>query len=448
MPILFIGIILVAVFLFIKKIRVISILIFFFFLTDGFQIIPNTIKGENSLMVYASIYMLLLSVISLFNKKKYQNKSVLYSLYIYLVFLLVILGVNILVYHVPLSDIIQNGHQYALILSFFVFKQLDNDEISEIKYIMFVITLFFSFLFIIQVFTGQRLLTGFIGGTIDLGIISFKRCYSWPSQLLYFTFHAYFCNPFQGKAKTISIIILTTAFLLPMHRAFILCFFVILIFGLYKTTKDKKQFIKYLGVIIGVTLLISTFLIQRFASTSDSVGGITSLFKDIETFDYSLSSDQTMYYRMGHTIERFLFATSDIRYSVFGFGFWGDENPNALEKVDFLIYGLDENFEQNIPFSTTDIAWSLFFIRLGIIGTILFLIFYFKLFGYFYKRIDSNKLAIVNVTLLLLLFATSITCIELITLHMYIFTFMDFCYIENNNLANNNKLSDTPTPVT
>ena len=299
--VLFSLILVFALFLFLRGWKAESVVLFFFFLTDGFGLVPNAFKGEQSLDVYANIYMLAAFAITLFQRKPSGGVPVRYVKITYAVFFaffLLILWVNRTIYDVPWRDILITAKSYPLLLSFVVFSTFTKEEADSLRRNLFYITLFLSVVFIIQVFTGIRLLTGLIGGYMDFGIVRFKRCYNIPILVYYFVFYGLFANPLNGQKKLLSQIVLIMAFILPMHRGFIASFVVLVMIGLYLIDRNRSRFFKSVLVLSVVLLPLSGILIERFTSPTGGVNSIGELLSggDITDFDYDVATKQTMYY--------------------------------------------------------------------------------------------------------------------------------------------------------
>ena len=117
--VLFSLILVFALFLFLRGWKAESVVLFFFFLTDGFGLVPNAFKGEQSLDVYANIYMLAAFVITLFQRKPSGGVPVRYVKITYAVFFaffLLILWVNRTIYDVPrYSDYSQELSAFAFV---------------------------------------------------------------------------------------------------------------------------------------------------------------------------------------------------------------------------------------------------------------------------------------------------------------------------------------------
>ena len=413
--------------------RLYPILIFFFFLTDGFQLVPtflfDTGLGLNKSGDLAVLYILTLFLINIIIYKKEAIRCedrILKWLGVFLIYLGVIWLVNIYVYHVPFTSIFKTNRSFFLLFAFFVFSKLDSDVIIEIKKKLFIISIFLSVVFIIQVFTSTKLLTGYVGGLMSLGNITMYRYYNLPIINYYFLFYSLFANPYHGLKKTFSQVVLVGAFLLPMHRGFIVGFFLLFLLGIFIAQRSSSKAFRNLLIFGFLLLPFSGLILDRF-SGSDSLDIRSLISGEVELDNRVLIADNgTMFYRAAHVIERTLLISSDPVYQFFGLGFWTDDDPYARNKFELYVGSIqDEDYEHPLIFFTNDIAWSVFFIRLGFAGTIIYIIFYFFFLKFFYKR-KKEALGLVNFLVLLLFILTSITSVEIITIWSMTLTMLDY----------------------
>ena len=206
---LFIPILIAGIILYLSGKRTLSVVIFFFFLFDGFQIIPEELfetgMGISKSADFALLYTVFLFIYGLLNSPKFipVNKLTL-LLGGYLFFIVCLIGISYFIYRIPLSEIIRTSRYYLFALSYFVLRKLTPEEIGSILKILFCIVVFQSILFTIQGFTGIALLTGAISHKSAKLI---TRFYNSPLMLYFFVFYGIFNNPFSGKCKYLSALI-------------------------------------------------------------------------------------------------------------------------------------------------------------------------------------------------------------------------------------------------
>lgn len=145
-------------------------------------------------------------------------------------------------------------------------------------------------------------------------------------------------------------------------------------------TFNFKHFLKYFIIValtIGAFLVSNPIFYNRFTE-------ITSEAKVLKGEEAS----GTFSFRLLHFYERFEYMSQDFEKMLRGLGYVQEKN---FKKTLFHT-GLFNEEGEVIQLDTGDIAWSVFIIRLGIAGIILYLIWYLKLVSFLYKHRYGNKL--------------------------------------------------------
>jgi hypothetical protein len=434
---IFIPLLFIAIFFYLNGKRISSVILFFFFLTDGFQIIPlelfDTKLGIDKPTDFCVLYTIILWIYGLLNYFGFipQKDKISKTIFLFLGFIVLGIFINRYVYIVPWENIVRTVRFFFIILSYFIFIRLKKEEIEKIHRILFLIALMQSILFISQVIFGEAILTGYAGGGKMIGI-GFKRFYNLPYLIYYFVFYALFKNPYTGTKKLISTSLLVIAFLLPMHRGWIIAFVLLYFLGSY-LHNGFKGLIKYFFIGFLFVIPLSAQIISRFEK-----GGTDNDFKNVISGNYKLYlentisfGDATFLYRMVHFYERFMFILSDNKYIIFGLGYMTEDSPITNERFNFMI-GLpsEKNLSAIEQLDTPDIAWSNLFVRFGVLGTIIYLLFFFSLIVFFWKT--NKKDNIVPISFLFLLFLTSITSSLFGYAWLFSIVFLDVKAIESN----------------
>ena len=430
--------------------RVISLLIFFFFLTNGFQLVPESLFeiGPISKPIdFAVLYVVIISFVNCISTRipfRIQFDKVLKSLLAFGGFFCVILFVNIYLFHVPLVEIARTGRPFLLLLAFGVFYKLNTEEIDKLKRILFCVSIFLSLLFISQIIFKVVLLTGYVGGgKMTLGGITISRLYNQPLLNYYFLFYAIYSNPWEGKWKKISQVILIISFLLPMHRGFLLSFIIVILVGNLLISRSVSKLLRTVTILSFFVLVLSPFLIDLFTKNNVATSQeeiVEILVEGFLDFDKSVAETNTIYYRLAHLYERISIVSSNAIYSIFGIGFMTDDSPLAAN-FDIIVGHYSYEREEWVLFTNLDIAWSTMFIRLGFLGTLVYLFFYSNLAWFFFKHLKQEKSAIVSLLFLLLMVLTSFTSIEIIQLYPLMLPILDYYYIKKkltNEIIDNN----------
>lgn len=414
--IFFILLLIIAIILYMYGQKVSSTIIFFFFLFDSFQLIPEKVIGLKTLDL-AIIYILFLFIWGLCKYKDYipRNKSTL-IIGLFLTFIFFEMLLSHFHYGISWSEIIRTGRQHLLLLSYFVFRRLDKEEINQSLKILFVVVIIQSFLFIIQAFTGV--------GILNNSELFFKkgnlfRFYNISLMHYFFVFYAIFCNPFKSFYKWSTMIIAIITIFLPMHRSLNMAFILLFVLGILWVNhvfNSVKRTIILLCCLFVLITTVSTYISIRTMEDINKVAA--GDYQELE--DVKLSSESTFLFRVAHFYERYTTMLEDNVGKWLGLGFMTEGSPYTEAHFDFMI-GLENEDGGIDQIDTPDISWSIFVIRYGIIGTILFLILYFYFIVYYFRYQSHGTICIVMILYLLLIFTTSLTSDLLYKINMLIF---------------------------
>jgi hypothetical protein len=418
---LFIPLLILSIILYIIGKRVSSILILFFFLFDGFQLIPevlfDTHVGISKSVDFAFVYILVLFIYGFIRYDDFIPKNHITKLIaIYLSFILICIGISLFYYHIEFVDILRTSRTYFLVLSYFVIRRLEKEELIKLLEILFIVVLFQCCLFIIQAFTGIALLSG--GESGWTGIIT--RFYNIPFMLYFFVFYAIFSNPYEDWLKLVTTIIPSITMLLPLHRSLMMAFIVCILMGIYIKVGGLKVIMKYPRVVL-ISIIPLLFIIAKSGESrtiTDISNVLNGEFLEIDD-DFVMDEDSTFMFRITHFFERLMDVTDSKIGTVFGAGYMTEDSDYTLNHFDYQI-GLPDDITGNtIQLDTSDISWSNFIIRYGLIGTFIFLYFFFSITSIFHKNLSAIGLPIF--LYMMLLFFDSFTSDLLYQNRMLIF---------------------------
>ena len=417
MSLLFFIFLILGIVLYLMGKRVTSVLIFFFFLLKGFQIIPEeyfVLKSADYAVIYVSILFIWGCI--KYNDFIPKNKITL-LIAIYLSFILFEMSLSRLYYHIPWNEIIRTSRQHVLVLSYFIFRRLDKTEISYILKVLFYVVLIQCCLFIIQVFTGLPILTE-NAGNFKYGWL--YRCYNIPMMLCFYVFYGIFSNPFENKKWIIitTLLPIITIFL-PMHRSWSIIFVVILIFGFllkFEMLKSLRNILISGGVVLLLLAFGSFYIGNRTMSDINKV--TQGEYMDIE--DVELDTESTLLFRLAHFYERYLITTETNIGTIFGVGFMTEGSQYTYNNFNFIIGLTDKTTNEVIQVDTSDIAWSLLIIRYEILGSLIIIAFYVY-FIIFYGKRQSNGVCLSMMLYLIFIIGLSITSDQLYYANYLIF---------------------------
>lgn len=423
---IFIPLLILGIIFYFSDRRVYSALIFFFFFCDGFQLIPislfDTGLGISKSMDFAVLYVLILFVIGVCRYRDFipRNKLSL-SIALFFVFILICIAINRIVLGVAWSDIIRTSRYFFFVLGYFVFCRLQRDELLRVMHILFYITTFLCVLYILQGVTGISLLTGDKPKSANSGEIS--RFYNIPLLYYYYYFYALFSNPIKSKLKFVIIAIYILVIIVSLHRGFLFAFAVLSFLGIYISQGGFKGVVRYILVGCIIILPFVDIMISRFEKKTmqdiDNVvqGAFVEYGADSNNF-----IDGTFMFRMALFYERYMYVSESTLMSLTGVGYMTEDSRIAHNQFNFVIGLKDDVTDEIIQLDTSDIAWVNFMLRLGIIGTFLFLGIYAVLCVYFFKRRHDEKMLVPLLFVLLLLIVSFVSsllfCTYLILLPM------------------------------
>lgn len=435
---LFLPVLIIGILLYMNGQRTVSLLIFFFFLFDGFQMFPETWFetgiGFSKSLDFAFLYVIILFIWGYFYYKDFiPHNKISWMIFGYLCMILSLIGISKFIYGISWGDIIKTSRFFFIVLSYFIIRRCTRTEIENVLKISLIILFVQCLLFIIQGFTGFALLAGAEDNLRNSSKV-IKRFYNMPKMIFFLLFYVLFSKPFSSKINIIIGVIAVIAIFMPMHRSMIVVVILLLGLGYILRMKNIKHLIKSLPLIALITVPLMILLMAQLSSrTLTDLQGVRNA-EFVDTEDIELNEEATFLFRMAHFYERFQFGLTNPMYSLFGMGMMTEESPYTQKKFDFIIGLSNENTGNITQLDTSDISWSLFLIRYGLIGTIIYLGFFaFLCFHYWKIRNEGYSLAIF--LFMLLIVGCSLTSSMLFNVIYLIFPFLfyDFSIEDKKN---------------
>lgn len=148
-------------------------------------------------------------------------------------------------------------------------------------------------------------------------------------------------------------------------------------------------------IMFAITLVASILVIY---SSNDIVERIVEMRINLSSQSLSnIESEDNFTYRLAHATERLKYILESSDKTIRGLGFITEENF----KEDAFYIGLwDDNSHSIVQLDTGDIAWSILFLRLGLLGLVIYLMFYFKLIKTLSRAKNSDSLYTVYIVIL------------------------------------------------
>ena len=426
---IFFPIILFGIALYFTKWRMWSGVIFFFFFSKGFQFVPDKFF-ETSFIVskapdFALIYVLAICLIGIIRYDNFIVKNkITIGIAVFTAFVLISILYSRFSLNVIWSDIIRTSRYFFFVYAYFVFRRFTKEEVLGMLKILAVVTLVGNTLYVIQSVTGFPLLAESSPG--KYGVLN--RYYNFT--ILFYVLIGYiFClNPFKGFWRYYSIVIFCLVAVASQHRLMMFAIFVSCFWGIIIQEGGLKGVFKYL-FIGGLALLpVLDVLIDRFSdnTTKDIDSVLGGAFTD---YSGELSIDGTFLFRMALLYERGEYILEEPARMVFGVGMMAENSAQAEQEFNFVI-GLKTPEDTVVQLDTADIAWVPFVLRLGIVGTVIYLSLYFMLGRFFYKY-RKEKFMLASFFYIILISINSISSVELSNTQMIVPLLIAYAYKEN-----------------
>lgn len=391
----FIGIVLIAIFLYIRNYKVPALLLFFFFITSGFNLVPEEIlkfafisKGND----YA--FLILIGIIfidSLFNRGYFNRDNFTKYLIVFASFLIICILYSKFVVKLGWGDILRTSRYQFFWIAYFLFRHLSKKTLETLLKCLFFVSLFTAFLFLLQIVVDKNILVETVTGYVRLFGVKISRFYNQPDMLFFFTFMALYHNPLKGIPKYLSIILLTAATLGAFHRNVFGCLLISIVVGYVVGLPYLKRiyFVVISFVILSVVVVFLGYKFVQSRTYTDVEAVISGNFTETE-FDMDDLGNATFTFRMLHLLERNQYLFDHPQSMIFGAGLIPEDSKLVEQMFDFKVGLIEELSGTTTQIDTGDISYSILLLRLGYVGTFLYLLLLAYLMIFFYKKRENG----------------------------------------------------------
>ena len=143
-------------------------------------------------------------------------------------------------------------------------------------------------------------------------------------------------------------------------------------------------------------------------------------------------SDGTFTFRMAHLFERCQYLNERPEAMILGAGLIPEDSKKVDDLFDFRVGLLEELTDTSVQLDTGDISYSLLFIRLGYVGTFIYLLIYFYFFYFFFKN-RKNVYSRISIMFLILTFGVSFFSANLVNPINYVLFLITYCIVKKEN---------------
>lgn len=325
--------------------------------------------GMLLLLLFAAKILIKKQVISI-------NSRINTSIFLFLLFV-ILNGLLDIIFGISIGDVIKYIRNWTFLILAFVPFFITRKEVDGTFKIIFWCTFGISIALIIQHIIGAA----WIGGGTSSGyysngvlIVRAAKPASYAIPCFILAFINYFnLSKFWRIATCL-------AFMIPIILCAKMSYFTTIalclaVYYLIKSRFDLIKITKYALIsIVGFSVLFaaSPGFRQRLSDTMEQGRTINDAHQEEGNFTY----------RINHFAERFDYVTSDPIRAIRGMGYIQEKHFN----IDLFKLGQRDTWGGKAQLDTGDIAWSIFIIRLGLLGILIYIIMYGKFLQYFYAR--------------------------------------------------------------
>jgi hypothetical protein len=392
----FIIIVLIAVVLYIWGYKTPALVLFFFFLTSGFNLIPEDAMdigpiskgGDFGFVIMVGI--LLIDYLLIKNYLRIDN--FVKCLIVFGIFLLICIVNSKWILGLGWSDILRTCRYQFFWLTYFIFRNLQKEQLEKLLYYLFHITVILSVLYLLQIILDTSLLNEGMQTYLRIGRWKIPRYYNQPDMLHYFAILSLYCNPRKGIAKKITAGILVLALLCAFHRSLIGLFVLTLFLG-YVLRLSRLKRIRFLSVFAFLMLVFISYEGVQFTQsrTYRDLKYITNAdLANVEDFDLEVLQTSTFSFRIALVVERHLYLTEHPKTLLIGAGLIPEDSHRIDKLFDFHIGLPDELTGRTNQVDSGDISYSSMILHFGYIGTVLYLFLYIYLAVFFYRKRENK----------------------------------------------------------
>lgn len=368
--------------------------------------------------------LLLLCNLSLRSKKGNEGRDIRLikkGVLVFFLFLFLSYVVDLCINHVALSSIFKSMRDWSVLLFIWVVPKLRNTEIYGFIRMLFVFTFVLTVLFVVESLFNVSI-TGAVRTTVSAGA---RATIPWPLSLFVWGTVLSGALKVSNFWKIIYIAVVALHLIICGSRSHFIAFaLVLLMFFFLKGAINTKKVMASILALIAMVVIFSTdnILSERFSESRQELSSMRSGSKDVEG-NFS--------FRILLLEERMAYVNQNMQYMIFGIG-------NVQErdlKRDLFSIGVVNEDNEVAQLDTGDIAWPLLILRLGYVGTMIYLcLIYFRGMAVGWNN-RKNPLALtLFVYLFIHLFFTSFTDYVISNSLFWFVPFVSIILIEREKL--------------
>ena len=384
-----------------KKWRYMSYFLYVAFLLDGYGILIDPLLGGVKNGDLALIYTFLVSFM-LVVKRKYclPNNDIIKWFWVFIFFLFSSILYSYFHYKIPVFSILQGGRSFLLILCLPILINISTQDITKLLHCFIFMTITVGVIDLLQIVLQYPILPSYtIMFDTSTGLYRF---FNYPRFTEFFLLLS-IVNPLCfGKYTKLVMILLIICLIGTLTRSLMLITLLSVCLILYLSGKSSK-IVKYL-IIFSICLLpFLSIISERFLGDSNTINDIRSVIEgNVEMVDYRAEKEGTFSYRISWVLERWLYLIDrPIGEQFFGLGLISDASELSKKMYDFIVNIIFYQSNMVQQLRSPDIAYGTMLAYLGFGGSVIYLIFYYKIMIAFLNNRKLNPLFLVLAVLMI-----------------------------------------------
>ena len=438
---IFIVLVIFAIGLYIRGYKVPTLVVFFFFLTSGFNLIPEELfdirfisKGHD----FAFFILVGVIIIDSFCIKNYLRRDRFIELLLLLgVVLFACIVWSKFIIGLKWSEIIRSCRYQFFWIAYFVFRNMEKVQLERLLKYLFNITVVISILYLAQIIYHQTILNETQITWARLFGVRIPRYYNQPDLIQFCTLLAIFHNPHKGMWRIATTTILIMALLGAFHRSIQGFFLLTLLVGFILRLPHirKIQFLTALSVVFVGAILFTGIRFMDSRTFKDLQYIRQGSYTEVTELDPDEFLKSTFTFRMAVLYERNQYLWDNPKKLLLGGGLMPEDSP-LTDNLNFKIGLLNDNESRVTQVDCGDISYSSMLFRLGYLGTGMYLMILIYLSAYFYKK-HNHKYGLVTFLFWIMTFGVSFFSSNLLLPPTYLLPLITYFIIQKTEQEKN-----------
>jgi hypothetical protein len=409
---IFLILVVCAVVLYIREYKVPALLLFFFFLTSGFNLVPEELtnigffsKGSD----FAFLILLGIVIIDSCYVKRYLKRDQ-FTVFLlgFGVFLIICILRSKWVVGLGWSDIIRTCRYQFFWIAYFVFRNMEKAQLEKLLKYLFDVTVVISVLYLLQIIFNQTILNETALTYAQIFGIKIPRYYNQPDLIQFFTLVAIYRNPYKGIWRIVTTAIVVATLLGAFHRSLQGFFLLALLIGfaLKLPRLRRLQFLSILTALLIGAISVAGFQFMNTQTFLDLQNIQKGYYADVEEIDIENFQNSTFTFRLAILYERNQYLWEHPENLLLGVGLIAEDSHKA-STLDFQVGLVDEITDKAAQIDCGDISYPSMIFRIGYLGTAFYLMLLIYLTVFFYKN-RNHKYGFVSFLFWILSFGVSL----------------------------------------